>query len=124
MGKVPLYTPEDKVRRETRASEARATTPLNMAKTEFLIDNLLVRIHVINEMIWWISLAPWEFEFPFSDSLISTFPLNMARFKVPLAEEDESNGTGVDIQGCLAHKKTPTPLGPPRDPRHVPTVKS
>ena len=29
---------------------------------EFFIDNLLVRIH----LIWWTSLAPWEFEFPFS----------------------------------------------------------
>ena len=25
-------------------------------------------------------------------------------------------------QGYLAHKKTPTPLGPPYDPRHMPTV--
>ena len=41
---------------------------------EFLIDNLLVRIHVIIEMIWWTGLAPWEFEFPFPGSLISTFP--------------------------------------------------
>ena len=22
------------------------------------------------------------------------------------------------VQGCLAHKKTPTPLGPPYEPRH------
>ena len=33
---------------------------------EFLIDNLLVRIHFIFEMIWWSGLAPWEFEFPSS----------------------------------------------------------
>ena len=31
----------------------------------FLIDNLLVQIHFIIETIWWTSLAPWEFEFPF-----------------------------------------------------------
>ena len=31
---------------------------------EFLIDNLLVRIHFIIEMIWWTGLAPWEFESP------------------------------------------------------------
>jgi len=24
----------------------------------------------------------------------------------------------VALQGYLAHKKTPTPLGPPEDPRH------
>ena len=40
---------------------------------EFFIDNLLVRIHFINEMIWWTGLAPWEFEFPFPGSLTSTF---------------------------------------------------
>ena len=30
----------------------------------------------------------------------------------------------VHIQGYLAHKKTLTPLGPPKDPRHRPTVGS
>ena len=39
----------------------------------FLIDNLLVRIHLIIMMIWWTGLAPWQFEFPFSGSLRSTF---------------------------------------------------
>ena len=28
------------------------------------------------------------------------------------------------LQGYLAHKKTPTPLGPPQDPCHRPTVGS
>ena len=28
------------------------------------------------------------------------------------------------VQGYLAHKKTPTPPGPPLDPRHRPTVGS
>ena len=37
------------------------------------IDNLLVRIHFIILMIWWTGLAPWEFAFPFSGSLTSTF---------------------------------------------------
>ena len=36
------------------------------SETEFFIDNLLVRIHLIIEMIWWTGLAPWEFEFPCS----------------------------------------------------------
>ena len=40
---------------------------------EFFIDDLLVRIHVIIEMIWWTGLAPCEFELPFSGSLICTF---------------------------------------------------
>jgi len=28
------------------------------------------------------------------------------------------------LQGYLAHRKTPTPLGPPLDPRHMPTIGS
>jgi len=42
-------------------------------KREFVIDNLLVRIHFIIVMIRWTGLAPWEFEFPFPGSLTSTF---------------------------------------------------
>ena len=45
----------------------------NLTEREFFIVNLLVRIHFIIEMIRWTGLAPWEFEFPFSGSLASTF---------------------------------------------------
>jgi len=34
----------------------------------------MVRIHFIIVMIWWTGLTPWQFEFPFPGSLISTFP--------------------------------------------------
>ena len=44
-----------------------------LAEREFFIDNLLDRIHFIIVMVWWTGLAPWEFEFPFPGSLISTF---------------------------------------------------
>ena len=40
---------------------------------EFVIDNLLVRIHSIIVMIRWTGLAPWEFDFPFPGCLTSTF---------------------------------------------------
>ena len=40
---------------------------------EFLIDNLLVRLHFIIEIFQWTGLAPWEFEFRFPGSQISTF---------------------------------------------------
>ena len=30
----------------------------------------------------------------------------------------------LDLQGYLAHKKTPTPLEPPQNPRHGPAVGS
>ena len=42
-------------------------------ESEFLIGSILVRIHFICEMIWWTGLAPWEFEFLLTGSLISTF---------------------------------------------------
>ena len=32
--------------------------------SEFLLDNLLVPIHLIIELISWTGLAPWKFEFP------------------------------------------------------------
>ena len=52
-----------------------------LREREFFIDNLLVRIHLIIEMIWWTGLAPWEFEFPFPGSLLSTFldPIPLSR---------------------------------------------
>ena len=52
--------------------ESRNATPGRCREREFFIDNLLVQIHFIIEMIKWAGLAPWEFEFPFSGSLIST----------------------------------------------------
>ena len=42
-----------------------------MNQREIFIDNLLLRIHVIIEMIWWTGLAPWEFEFSLPGSLTS-----------------------------------------------------
>ena len=48
-------------------------TPPCPPEIYFFIDNVLVRIQLIIEMIWWTGLAPWEFEFPFPGSLASTF---------------------------------------------------
>jgi len=45
----------------------------HLPERDFLIDNLLVRVHFIIVMIRWTGLAPWEFEFPFPGSLTSTF---------------------------------------------------
>jgi len=47
-----------------------ADRPKWTREREFFIDNLLVRIH---RCFWWTVLAPWELEFPFPGSLISTF---------------------------------------------------
>ena len=41
-------------------------------RSEFLIDNLLVRIHFTIPIIRWPGLAPWEFESPFPGSFTST----------------------------------------------------
>ena len=49
----------------------KVTSP--MLERKFFIGNLLVRIHFIIVMIRWTGLAPWELEFPFPGSLISTF---------------------------------------------------
>ena len=35
-----------------------------------------------------------------------------------------SSAWSFAVQRYLAHKKTPTPLGPPFDPRHMPTAGS
>ena len=40
---------------------------------EFFFGSLFVQVYFIIVMIGWTGLAPWEFEFPFPDSLTSTF---------------------------------------------------
>ena len=47
--------------------------PVSGWEREFFIDNLLVRNHFIIVMIRWTGLASWQFEFPFTGSLTSTF---------------------------------------------------
>ena len=59
---------------------------------DFVIDNLLVRIHYIIMMIKWTGLAPWEFELPFPCSLTSTFLCT----------------SGTNVQKCWS---VPSPLG-------------
>ena len=49
---------------------------MGVQKERILIDNLLVRILIDTEMIWWTGLAPWEFEFPFPGSLIGGAGIN------------------------------------------------
>jgi len=55
------------------AEPPRSTPTCACPEKEFFNDNLLVRIHFIIVMIRWTGLAPWEFEFPFPGSLISSF---------------------------------------------------
>ena len=63
---------------------------------EFLADNLLVRIHFIIVMISRTGLTPWEFEFPFSSSLLSTL-LGTNQGQVPWAahQSTDQQNSGV-----------------------------
>ena len=48
-------------------------------------------------------------------------------YSLPLADalvQKRREDLVQDLQGYLAHKKTPTPLCPPYDPRHRPTAGS
>ena len=99
---------------------ARRRTPVMPSEREFLMDNLLVRIHFIIEKIRWTGLAPWEFEFPLSGSLVSTFLAHLwylyssCRRRSPhAARSPRSTGNTKALQGHLAHKKHPPSLGSP-----------
>ena len=72
---------------------------------EFLSDNLLVRIHFIIEMVWWTSLAPWDFEFPFSGSLTSAFlsPPVSSHLSIQECLNSQSKTRGVVQVSILAY---------------------
>ena len=81
----------------SQSSPSRCTLAL---QRELFIDNLLVRIHVIIEMIRWTGLAPWEFEFPFPGSLISTFITQVPRREV-MAMKQEASAFGAQCDDAL-----------------------
>ena len=56
----------------TSACAIGARSPEGERERDFVINNLLVRIHFIIEMIWWTGIAPWELQFPSPGSLTST----------------------------------------------------
>ena len=91
------------------------------SQRDFFIDNLLVRIHFIIVMIRWTGLAPWEFEFPFPDSLASTFidpashtpHLWLSRFglnNVVHLGSSPLNNSHSTIILALPHSRRPNPL--------------
>ena len=45
----------------------------NTIERQLFNHNLLVRIRIIIEMIWWTGLASWEAKFPSPGSRVSTF---------------------------------------------------
>ena len=81
--------------------------------TEFFIDNLLIRIHLIIVMIRWTGLAPWEFESPFPGELTSTFLEFRGRAeRFSASIKIQRDGTKQKNGGNLFVSETPT--GVPR----------
>ena len=70
---------------------------------EFVIDNLLVRIHFLIEMIWWIGLAPWEFEVPLPGNFKFTFLEPPAKFTDPSNLERLTNESTLVKRLRLSH---------------------
>ena len=75
---------------------------------ELFIDILLVRIRFIIEMVWWIGLAPWEYEFPFPGCLIPTFLEYQSGCASPSSSTPSVSRSNL-LQGNLAHKKQSPP---------------
>ena len=65
-------------------------------------------------MIMWTGLAPWVFEFHFLGSLTSTLGRRCQPVREEMLGDIKRCWEGKEmVQGYLAHKKMPTPLGPP-----------
>ena len=89
-------------------------TNLILLQERVLLRQPLVRTHFIIVMIRWTGLAPWELEFPFSGSFTSTF-LEGGWGESTLGGRPQTAMVRplLSLQGYLAHKKQPPPLGPP-----------
>jgi hypothetical protein len=82
MSEVPLYARA--LLNQDRNCLTRVRPGEICCEREFFIDNLLFRIHFIIEMIWWTGLAPWDLEFPFPGSRMSTFIRDVVMHLSPL----------------------------------------
>ena len=89
----------------------------------FIIDVLLVRIHLIIVMIWWTGLAPWEHEFPVPGSLIST-SIRIAGGVWRMREPRETLVSAPHRQPHLSNPKTQAdPNSQTLAQRQTPTLK-
>ena len=78
----------------------------HLRERESFIDNLLVQIRFIIMMIRWTGLAPWEFEFPFPDSLTSS---SLADRLCANADHGRENGRKDARDARVAGAAYPTP---------------
>ena len=61
-------------------------------------------------MLLWTDLAPWEFEFPFPGSRVSTFlPPPTITLAISASKGRYTNRLAAPLQGYLARKKQQTP---------------
>ena len=68
---------------------------------------------------------PWNLDLAFRWKPLRHFDVFPIRSEAAMRHRGYSRiRTRTTLQGYLAHKETPTPLGPPLDPRHRPTVGS
>ena len=85
---------------------------LRGVEREFFLDNLLVRIHLIILVIRWTGLAPWQFEFPFSGSLTSTFLDPQRKFSSRSGTHGIVTDNRSEIRRGLTVLHVPFSLGP------------
>ena len=84
---TPHPTPYTPHRSSSPPTVLTPPTQLASREREFFSANLLVLIPCIIESIWWTGLAPWEFEFSFPSSLLTTF---LARSNIFLYYYDQT----------------------------------
>ena len=105
-----------------------------LEEIEFLIDNLLVRIHLIIDMMLVNRPSSLEFELPFPGSLISTFlgrniapePESVGRGGRGRAEKARGgqDSTG-ETRGCSTPSRTPKKRNPKHETRnHQPSTRN
>ena len=77
------------------------------AEKESSLDNLLVRVYFIIVMIRWTGLAPWEFGFPSSGRLRSTFlVVGQVLFSLGRCSPPWVGVVAVDGQSDFDHQRT------------------
>ena len=86
---------------------------------EFFIHNLLIRIHFVIEMMWWMGLATWRFEIHFQGHLISTFQSVRERERARERERERERAGNLEDVVFRHGGHEPGVGGAPRNVRHL-----